>query len=211
MILKSLTHHVGRDAGWSGPRYTLVAPMAQEWLGIAVAARASGIANWTPSVSTTESPFAMGRHWENEVAARLQNVYDTDRFTIVRDNTLKDPFGISVGSRRPDFQIIDKETGRVVELVDAKWSASEEGLAAAEADAIAKYSAESLKLPYVTEPVPVRVEGQIGEWRTTNYPSGLSSMGSIMLGLGLIDVLLTGGPKFNINPNCQPNYCPTVG
>ncbi len=151
--------------------------------------------------------FAMGRAWENQVAERLQYSIDTDKYTIVRDSTIKDPYtGVSIDLKhlyRPDFQIINNETGEPERMIDAKWRATQEGLDAAGAAAIDKYGTQSMLLPGRTEPVPVEIAGQVGPWETTS--SLMEVMGPATFAVSLIDLLLGGGgPKFVLGPTHHP-------
>jgi RHS repeat-associated protein len=104
--------------------------------------------------------FKAGRDWEIKVEAMLNQTLDPTRFRIVHNNTIKDPrTGLSVDRKRPDFQIFDRATGRLIKIIDAKSSSSIEGLQRMTRDAMTKYTRSGMNLP--SGPVPVEVVGEL--------------------------------------------------
>jgi hypothetical protein len=114
---------------------------------------------------------------------------------IRRGETIKDPFtGKSIDPRhqlKPDFQYIDKKTGDLIRVRDAKSSATAEGAAALARAANAKYQEQVLKLSRITgqPPAPVDTITEVrGRYTSPRVQAGVA-VGALMF----IEMLVTGG------------------
>jgi RHS repeat-associated protein len=170
-------------------------------MGTGPAAGIDTVSEWSARASR-EWGFSEGNKWEAEVRARILRTIDATRYEVVVGRTIKDPSGRSVDLKKPDVQIIDRLTRRIVEIIDAKSSSTAEGLARMAREAVAKYTASSAKLPGGS--VPVRVEGH----RHRPY-APRSEIAARAVGVGfflftLIDIVVTGPPS--VLPGPLPCY-----
>jgi hypothetical protein len=134
-----------------------------------------------------------GANWQAEVRRRLETMYDSSRYDIVENHSLKNVNGksVTINGRyvRPDFQIIDKATQRIVAIHEAK-TGTLTYLQSKGQQVLTKYRTFAGRLNYKAPPV-------IPEFRTRSRPAGGGAWSKAFSFVFLMEMILQvkdGGP-----------------